>query len=151
MALRLVLYYGSIETTWTDAAYMFVNLAVLPILAIYAVWPRGRYEGFLPDARQVMRITALYSILMVAFLYAYYQLVDVHFFASMHERIIHQELANATEEVDPQLLRERIESFFSLRNGTAIALAGYMLLCAFYAIVFPAIKRVVPGVGSPGR
>jgi len=146
MALRLVLFYGSIETSWTDAAYLFINLAVLPVLALYAIWPRGAYRGFLPDARDVMRITALYAILMVAFMYAYFRLIDVDFFPSMHERIFHQELANTTEEVDPQEMKERIQTFFSLRNGTAIALAGYMALCGFYAVVFPAIKRVVPGV-----
>ncbi|MFN2424076.1 MAG: hypothetical protein ABR572_09910 [Cryomorphaceae bacterium] len=146
IGLRLVLFYGNFESEWLDTAYIYINLAALPALAIYAIWPRAKATGFLEDAKECLRLLGLYSILMTVFFFVYYNNVDREFFPSMHERITFGEVEAAEGNPDPEEVGQRVRSFFSIRNGTAIVLAAYMAFSLFYAVFFSAVKRVVPGI-----
>jgi len=146
IGLRLVLFFGRFEAEWLDTVYIYINLAALPALAVYAIWPRGRATGFLEDAKECLRLLGLYSIIMAAFFYVYYGAVDTEFFPSMHERITFGEIEASDENLNPEEVGSRVRSFFSLRNGTAIVLAAYMAFSLFYAVFFSAVKRAVPKV-----
>ncbi len=147
IGVRLVLFYGGFQTEWTEPAYIFLNLAALPALSIYAIWPRGPYTGFLDDAKNSMKLLGLYSLVMTVFFFIYYQFIDVEFFKSKQEALIFQAIEGSEEAINPEEAADKVRSFFSLRNGTAIVLAGYVASSAFYSIFFSAIKRVVPGIG----
>lgn len=147
IGLRLVLFFAAPEGEFAEPLYFFINLAALPALAIYAVWPRGEANGFLQDAKSSLRLLGLYSLVMTAFFFVYYGYIDREFFPSRHEQLIHGELSAAAEndeELDPEEARRKVESFFSLRNGTAVVLAVYMAFSLFYSVFFSAIKRAVP-------
>ncbi len=143
IGVRLALFYGNFQTGWSEPAYWFLNLAMLPALCIYAIWPRNGYRGFLLDAKISMQILGIYSLLMAALFYVYYSAVDTEFMASRTENFIFQTLEASGDDVDPEEVGRRARSMFTMRNGTAVALTGYILLSAFYAIFFSAIKRLV--------
>lgn len=147
IGLRLVLFFAEFDSDFAEPFYFFVNLGALPALAIYAVWPRGEAGGFLRDAKASLRVLGLYSLIMTAFFFVYYGYIDKEFFPSRHEQFIHGELSAAAEkgeDLDPEEARRKVESFFSLRNGTAVVLAVYMAFSLFYSIFFSAVKRAVP-------
>ena len=150
MALRLVLHLGSLDTSWSESFYWFCNLAALPAMSIYALWPRRKgatlSQGFLVDARESIKMLCLYSLLMTLFFFVYYGYIDSDFFPTMHEKIVQQELEQAEADVDAATLRQRVEGFFSLRNGTAVLLALYIALSAFYSILFAALRRAAAKV-----
>jgi hypothetical protein len=147
MSVRLLLYYSHLESEWAEPSYLFINLGALPALSVYAIWPRASYTGFLEDAKASMKLLGLYSLLMTVFFFVYYQFVDVEFFKSKQEALIYNAIQSNEEGIDPEDAADKVRSFFSLRNGTAIVLAGYVALSAFYSIFFSALKRLVPGLG----
>ncbi len=125
-----------------DAVYLFLNLAAIPVLVLYAIWPRGAQKEFLEDATAALRNAGLYGVIMVVFLFIYYSFVDVNYFANMHEGIITKELAAIEEDVDAAEVASQIRSFFSVRNFSVLALALYLVLSVFYALLFTALKRL---------
>ncbi len=147
IGLRLALFFAEPDWEFAEPFYYFVNLAALPALALYAVWPRRGTGGFLSGTKSSLRITGLYSLIMTAFFFVYYGYIDKEFFPSHYEKLIGGELGAAAErgeELTAEEVREKVESFFSLRNATAILLAGYMALSLFYSLFFSALRSILP-------
>lgn len=142
MALRLVLFFVDADFPWQEYIYIFLLLAAVPGLAIYAIWPRGNYHSFLEDLKKAAGQTLLYGVLISVFLYFYYSFVDVDFFANRQELIIERELA-AMENGNRDDIAEQVKSLFSVRNGSVLTLAGMVLMGVFYAIFFAAAKRLI--------
>ncbi len=148
MLLRLALFFSGAEFTWQDPAFLFLALAAFPLLAIYAIWPRSVPTGFAHDVKTSLRITAVYGLLITLFLYFYFTLAETDYFANNQEIIVENEL-KANPELNREMLRERVETFFSVRNFSVLALLSSLVMSVFYSVLFPAVKRLMPGSVRP--
>ncbi len=149
MALRLALFLLSAEYPGQEETYVFLLLAALPALAIYAIWPRPSAEprSVLVDTISALRITLTYSLLMIVFLYLYYTFADKNFFANFQDRAIAMELETNTDLTKEQItIRGR--EFFSKRNFIVLALGSFLIMSAFYSLLFSALKSVFLRVGK---
>lgn len=143
MALRLALFFFNADFPGQEEGFVFLLLAALPILAIYAIWPRpGRPRGSLMrDSLAALRITLVYSALMVAFLYFYFTFADTDFFPNFQDRAISMELERNTD-LSPEEITKRGREFFSKRNFTVLTIGAFLVMSAFYSFLFSILKRV---------
>ena len=144
MLLRLALFFTGAEFPWQDPAYLFLVMAAFPALAIYAIWPGPGPVGFAHDVKTSLRITAVYGLLLTAFLYFYFTLAETDYFANNQEMIVENEL-KANPGLDREVLKDRVETFFSVRNFSVLALLTALVMSVFYSVLFSAIKRLMPG------
>lgn len=143
MALRLALFYFGADLPGQEETYVFLLLAAFPTLVIYAIWPRPAPEpkSVMSDTIAGLRVTLVYAILMVLFLYFYYTFADKNFFANFQDRAIAMELETNTELSREDIVR-RGREFFSKRNFTVLVLGGFLIMSAFYSLLFSVLKRV---------
>ena len=147
--LRLVLFFVNADFSLQEEMYVFLNLAAVPVIVLYAIWPRKHLvgAGFMEDFILSLRIAALYGVIMSVFGYFYYTQVDLDFFANKQEEIIELRLTDANAP-DRATVTDEVTSFFSVRNFALIALLIYIFLSIFYAILFSALKRLIIRVKS---
>ena len=143
MALRLALFFLSADFPGQEETYVFLMLAAFPALVIYAIWPRPspNPSSVMNDTIAGLRVTLVYALLMVLFLYFYYTFADKNFFANFQDRAIAMELETNTELSREDIVR-RGREFFSKRNFTVLALGGFLIMSAFYSLLFSVLKRV---------
>jgi len=98
-----------------------------------------------------MRLTALFGLIITIFLFLFYQFIETEYFELTREEIINREMRNyeAASEgnqmpaADAEQLQDNITQFFSIRNYSAIVLVLFIILSAFYAILFSALKKIL--------
>lgn len=154
MALRLALFILGADFAGQEETYVFLLFAALPVLAIYGIWPLpgSRLPSTIQDIQSAMRMTLVYSVLMIVFLFLYYTFVDKDFFPNFQDRAIALELENNTE-LSPEEIERRGREFFSKRNLTVIMIGVMVVMSAFYSILFSVLKKLFfrPVVKSPTR
>lgn len=141
MAMRLVLFFINADFPYQEEGYLFLLLASFPGLALYAIWPRGETTGFKDDALASLRCTAVFAIAMAIFIYAFYAFVDKAYFPNMVDEIVNREI-QANPDLIEKELRSGVESFFSIRNFSLLAVIFFLVMSAFYSVLFSAIKRL---------
>lgn len=149
--LRLLAFFLNWNPQFVDTGFLFLSLAALIPLSIYAIWPRGRNKGFLREVNSSMRLTALFGLIITVFLFLFYQFLETEYFELTREQIINREFKNyesehngtTIPEADAEKLQDNISEFFSIRNYTAIVLVLFIILSAFYAILFTALKKLL--------
>jgi len=149
--LRLVVFFLNWNPQFVDTGFLFISLAALIPLSIYAIWPRGQNKSFLQEVSASMRLTALFGLIITVFLFLFYQFLETEYFELTREEIINREMrnyeaasnGNEMPTDDAEKLEENVSSFFSIRNYTAIVLVLFIILSAFYAILFSALKKIL--------
>lgn len=142
MALRLVLFFVNADFPYQEEIFLFLLLAAFPALVIYAIWPRNQKSAFKDDALKSLQLTVVFAIAMALFIYAFYAFADKDYFPTMRDMIAARELA-ANPELQEEELRRGIEQFFSIRNFSILAILFFLVMGAFYSVLFSAIKRLV--------
>lgn len=142
IALRLVLFYVNGDFPYQEGIYLFLNLTAIPALVIYAIWPRGGGSDFLKSLAASMRTAMLYGFIMAVFTFVYYTFIDVDYFPNMRDEIIQKQLLALDGSEDPKVVSDKINGFFSVRNFSVLALLLFVVLSAFYAFLFGALKQV---------
>lgn len=141
MALRLLFYFAGWNGDSTDMIFVFVALAGLIPLSIYALWPREDEQNLLEGIFASLRAQLPYAVLICIFIFVYYSFIDTEYFPATRQAII--EGAQAEQPVEKHAeIAENVNQFFSVRNGTAMLLISFLGFSLFYAIFFTAIKRV---------
>jgi len=141
MALRLVLFFVNADFPYQEEVYLFLLLAAFPALALYAIWPRAEKRGFKEDALSSLRCTSVFAIAMAIFIYAFYAFVDKAYFPNMIDLIVSREMG-ANPSLNEDDLRQGVETFFSIRNFSVLAILFFLLMSGFYSILFSAVKRL---------
>ena len=148
--LRLLAFMLNGNPQFVDTGFLFISLAALIPLSIYAIWPRGQNNSFLREVNASMRITTLFGLIITVFLFLFYQCLETEYFELTREQIINRELKNyettngsPMPQEDSVKLKDNITSFFSIRNYTAIVLVLFIILSAFYAALFSALKKLL--------
>ncbi len=141
MVLRLLFFFLDWQWDPVDMTFIFISLAALIPLCIYALWPRKTAQTLLEGIFSSMRVVLIYSILTTIFYFVYYSFIDVGYFPEMRELILQREIANSTPEQHAEI-GENIERFFSVRNFSVLLLVLFMAFSIFYSVLFTAIKRV---------
>lgn len=141
MALRLLFFFLDWQWDPVDMTFLFIGLAGLIPLCIYALWPRQTTQSLLEGIFASMRVVLTYSILVTVFYFVYYSFVDVGYFPEMRELILQREIANSPPEQHAEI-GKNIARFFSVRNFSVLLLIVFMAFSIFYAVFFTAIKRV---------
>ena len=149
--LRLVAFFLNWNPQFVDTGFLFISLAALIPLSIYAIWPRGQKKSFLQEVTASMRLTALFGLIITVFLFFFYQFLETEYFELTREDIINREMRNyeATSNgnqmpaEDAEQLQDNVTGFFSIRNYSAIVLVLFIVLSAFYAILFSALKKIL--------
>jgi hypothetical protein len=142
IALRLVLFFVNGDFPYQEEIYLFLNLTAIPALVIYAIWPRGDKSDFIKSVGASMRSAMLYGFIMAIFTFLYYTFIDVDYFPNKRDEIIERQLLALDGTEDPAVVSGKINDFFSVRNLSVLALLLYILLSAFYAFLFSALKQV---------
>lgn len=142
IALRLVLFFVNGDFPYQEEIYLFLNLTAIPALVIYAIWPRGGKSDFIKSVGASMRSAMLYGFIMAIFTFVYYTFIDADYFPNMRDEIIQKQLQALDGTEDPAVVSDKINSFFSVRNFSVLALLLYVVLSAFYAFLFSALKQV---------
>jgi hypothetical protein len=149
--LRLVAFFLNWNPQFVDTGFLFFSLAALIPLSIYAIWPRGENKGFLKEVNTSMRLTALFGLIITVFLFLFYQFLETEYFELTREQIINREFktyesennGNEMPAADAEKLQDNITEFFSIRNYTAIVLVLFIILSAFYAVLFSVLKKLL--------
>jgi hypothetical protein len=142
MALRLVLFFANLDFPYLEQVFLFLLLAAFPGLSIYAVWPRQSSTSFQKDFVNSLRLTAVFSVAMALFIFSFYAFADTNYFPNTRDLIVSRELA-ANPDLNEEELRKNVAEFFSIRNFSVLATLFFLLMAAFYSIVFSALKRLV--------
>jgi len=149
--LRLVAFFLNWNPQFVDTGFLFISLAGLIPLSIYAIWPRGRNKSFLQEVNSSMRLTALFGLIITVFLFLFYQFLETEYFDLTQEQIINREFKNYESEndgsqmpaADAEKLQDNIGQFFSVRNYTAIVLVLFIIMSVFYAVLFSVLKKLL--------
>jgi hypothetical protein len=142
MGIKLLLHLFNADFTYEEEVYLFLLLAAFPALVLYAIRPRGKPSSFKEDVLASLRVTAVFAVAMTLFIYAFYAFVDQNYFPNMVDMIVSREM-EADPDLDEEKLRNGVESFFSIRNFAVMAILFFLVMCAFYSVLFSAIKRLV--------
>ena len=142
MILRLVLFFANADLPYQEEVYLFLLLAAFPTLSLYAIWPRSAKQDFKSDALASLRVTAVFAVAMAIFIYAFYAFVDKSYFPNMIDLIVNREIA-ANPDLDKDELRKGVETFFSVRNFSVLAILFFLVMAAFYSVLFSAVKRLI--------
>lgn len=141
MALRLLFFFLDWQWDPVDMIFLFIGLAGLIPLCIYALWPRDDDQTLLEGIFASMRVVLTYSILITVFFFVYYSFVDTGYFPEMRELILQREITNSPAEQHAEI-GDNINRFFSVRNFSVLLLIVFLAFSIFYAVFFTAIKRV---------
>lgn len=142
MIVRLVLFFANADLPYQEEAYLFLLLAAFPSLSLYAIWPRSTKQDFKSDALASLRVTAVFGVAMAIFIYAFYAFVDKTYFPNMIDLIVSREM-EANPDLEEKELRKGVEAFFSVRNFSVLAILFFLVMAAFYSVLFAAVKRLV--------
>ncbi len=143
IVVRLAFHFADINWPQFQMAYLFLVIGVLIPLCIYAIWPRqkGPLPPLFTEVSAAMRVMAVYAIVMIVFIIVFYALIDKSFFIEKQTEILEGALKN-DPSANQDELKQRVESFFSLRNFSVLLLLGFMISSAFYALFFSILKRL---------
>ncbi len=142
MVLRLILFFVNADFPYQDETFLFILLTSFPALVLYGIWPREKKSSFKDDALMGMRLTLVFSIALALFIYAFYAFVDQDYFPNMQDMIVARELA-ANPDVVEEELRTGVTNFFSVRNFSVMAVLLFLVMSAFYSVLFSVVKRLV--------
>ncbi len=140
--LLVVLHFLNADFTLENEVYIFLNLGAIPVLVLYAIWPRGLVGTFGSDVKVAFSQAAIYGVLMSIFLYLFFTFVNENLFANRQEAIIETKLAEMAVP-NRQEITDQVQSFFSVRNFSLLAMVAYLLISIFYTLLFSALKRLV--------
>jgi hypothetical protein len=132
-ALRLALYYSGRPVEGTE--FMLVHfLAVVTIVffAGHRLLLGDRRSGFPDLLREGFRNAAVYALLMMLFLWLHYSQLEADLFTQK----IDERVAMGVAEGQPEeLIRERMERFFTPFNYATITFFALLITGAFQAFL----------------
>ena len=148
--MRLLAFFLGWNPEYIDTGFLFISLAALIPLTIYAIWPRSLKKSFLQEITSTMRITALFGLVITVFLFLFYQFMETEYFELTRDEIMNRELrqyaaensGNAMPSGAADKLEDNISEFFSIRNYSAIILVLFIVLSGFYAVLFAVLKKL---------
>mgnify|MGYP006424819833 FL=1 len=95
------------------------------------------------DVKAGMQVTGIFSVIIAAFTYVYYQFINPAYFAErIAERVEHA--SQNVEAVDVEQVRNTAEFVFSSFIHSTITLFGFMIIGFFYTLVLVLIMRAKP-------
>jgi hypothetical protein len=133
IALRLALYFSGRPVEGTE--FMLVHFLAVVTLVFFAghrLLLRDRRAGFPDLLREGFRNAAVYALLMMVFLWMHYNWLEADLFTQK----IDERVAMGVAEGQPEeLIRERMERFFTPFNYATITFFALLITGAFQAFL----------------
>lgn len=101
-------------------------------------------SSFIDDFKAGMKVAALYSVMMAAFVYIYYSFIDISYFDIKLAKQI--EMAQE-QNMNLEQIKTTGEMVLSPFFQTTITLIGFILLGSFYSSILAFLMRKFPGFG----
>lgn len=147
--LKMVVFLTGQQFTDFDLylglGYVFLLMTAIFITIRNHKLKVGGTSSFVDDIKAGMKVTALYAILMSAFLYAYYTLIDPDYFTIMlQQKVAEAEVAGNTniEEV-----KKAGEFVLSPYFQSTVSLVIFMIVGVFYSSLITFFVRKMRGFG----
>ena len=124
--------------------FFYLLCFLLALLFGLRSWKSQRKETkFTDDVKAGMQITGIYSIIIGAFTYLYYEVINPAYFAGkIQERV---DYAAANLEADQlEQVRNTAEFVFSSFTHSTITLFGFMVIGFFYVVILVLLMRAKP-------
>ncbi|MFT7085977.1 MAG: hypothetical protein ACJAV5_001700 [Vicingaceae bacterium] len=137
MSLRMLIYVQNWQLTSLEYIYFFGNPFIMMIgiflgIRLYKQL-NERKTSFLSDVKAGMKVAAMYAVLMAAFAYLYYSLIDSEYLVLKLETQIQTAIENGANEGNVIKHRENGSFFLSAYFMSTITLVGFIILGTFYS------------------
>ncbi|MEX2380391.1 MAG: DUF4199 domain-containing protein [Vicingaceae bacterium] len=144
--LKMITYSNGWQFTDYERIAIFGNVFVLMTGVFLGIrlFKKNAVEqtNFLDDFKAGMRVSAMYAILMTAFVYLYYSTIDPTYFdLKLKKQLI---LANENE-MDLEQVRKTGEFVLTPFFQSTITLIGFLLLGSFYSGIITFLVRKLRG------
>lgn len=149
ITLRLVLFYNGRPAEGTD--FMLVHFLAIVTIVYFTgqrTLQKDRSSGFPDLLREGFKNAALYTLIMGLFLWQYYTHVEADLFRTK----IEERVALGVSEGQPEeLIRERMERFFTPFNYATITFFALLAVSAFQAFLIGLLHHKVMRRFMPSR
>lgn len=141
IGLRLLLYYLGRPPEGTD--FMLVHFLAIVTLVFFTgqrLLTEDVRTPFPSLMRDGFRNAAVYALLFGAFIYIYYKVVEPAYFADRIDTLVASGLAEGQPE---DIIRPRIEKFFTPFNYASMTFFTLLVVAAFNAVVIGLLHHKV--------
>lgn len=140
--LKMLIFSLNYQFSWYERVAVFGNVFVLMSGVFFGIRlfkkQQAEKTSFLQDLKAGMRITALYALLMTAFVYVYYNWIDASYFAEK----LQSQLKLAEENgMDLTNVKKTGEFVLSPFFQSTVTLVGFLLLGSFYSAIITFLVR----------
>jgi hypothetical protein len=137
--LKLIIFLSGLQHQWADNYYVyFVFLIVLAGIFLGMREEKVNAKGLLPIRDLIKagcQIAGINALLMGAFLYLFYSVIDPEYFKIKMDTTIQLMMQNGTtvEQVRDYIINASL--IFTTKNVASFALFGYLAMGCFYAVL----------------
>lgn len=140
--LKMLVFTMNWQQTNYEKVYFFANVFILMSGIFFGIRNFKKSEPakteFIADFKAGMKVAALYSIFMAAFVFIYYKIIDVEYFINKLEMQL--ELARENN-MNLQNAREMGEFALSAFFQSTVTLVGFLILGSFYSGILAFLMR----------
>lgn len=130
----------------TDLYVRFLYLLVFLIALFFGIrFDKQTHPGsaITDDIKAGMKITSVFALILSAFTWVYYKLINPGYFVSKIERTVDAAASNPEAKIEK--VRETAEFIFNPFIHTTITLFGFMVLGFIYSLVIVLLLRSTAG------
>jgi Na+/melibiose symporter-like transporter len=148
--VKVVFYQSGMDMQEASNYQLFIHMAMIIGVIFFTLQSLDnnpeRPQVYIEDVKDGLKAGAIYSLLATALVVIYYNFIDPGFFPEMQDRVYTRSLAEDTEDLTPEEIREKVESFFNLSNWVLATLTGFIALSIVYSLLmglFMKLLRIV--------
>ena len=147
--LKMIIFFSEQQFTDFDLylglGYVFLLMTAIFITIRNHKLKVGGTSAFVDDFKAGMKVTALYAILMSAFIYSYYTFIDPDYFTIMlQQKVAEAEAAGNTNIEEVQKAGEFVLSpYFQ----STVSLVIFLIIGGFYSALITFFVRKMKGFG----
>ena len=149
--VKIALFKIGIEIQKGITYVAFFNLLVISVGVFFGIRQfkilHPQPTGFKDEVKAGMRTCALYAIMMVVFIYVYYNNIDINAFPYLVQSRMDmaQSAIDQGHEVDLVNVRQFAEFIFSPKTHATITLFGFLVAGVIYSLLISFFMRKFPG------
>lgn len=146
IAAKLTYFFAFVPNEEFDLYVRFFYLLALLLALFFSVHgykSRHRESSFADDVKTGMKSTSVFALIVSAFTWIYYKLINPGFFAERIERAVAATQSGDAGQVEN--VRKTAEFIFNPFTHSTITLFGLMVLGLFYTLILVLIFRSKAG------
>jgi len=146
IAAKLTYYFVFAPDEQLDLYVRFFYLLALLLALFFGMREaklRSQGSSFAEDVKAGMKAVSVFALLLSAFTWVYYKLINPGFFTARIKQTVDMAQENGQSNIDK--IRETAEFIFNPFIHTTITLFGLMVLGLFYTLILAVIFRSKAG------